>query len=63
MMDRMHELFAEYRDEYGILTARKMARKQCLDEMVDELCEEDLTTEEKINKIIAVLELMNMKVD
>jgi hypothetical protein len=62
-MNRMHELFLEYRDEHGILNARKMAKKEYFDEMIDDLCEEELTTEEKIDKIIAVLELMNMKVD
>jgi hypothetical protein len=59
----MHELFNEYREEYGIITARKMAKKECLDEMIDELCECTLTTTEKVDKIIEVLELMNMKVD
>jgi hypothetical protein len=63
MLKRMHELFDEFRDEHGIITARKMAKKQCLDELIDELCEENLTTTEKVDKIIEVLELMNMKVD
>ena len=63
MLKRMHELFEEYRDEYGIIIARKMAKKECLDELIDELCEENLTTTEKVDKIIEVLELMNMKVD
>lgn len=63
MLKRMHELFEEYRDEYGIITARKMAKKECLDELIDDLCEENLTTTEKVDKIIEVLELMNMKVD
>ena len=63
MMDRMWELFEEYRDEYGILNARKMAKKQCLEEMMVDLTELELTTEEKIDRVIAVLELMNMKVD
>ena len=63
MMDRMWELFEEFRDEYGILTARKMAKAQCLEEALIDLTELELTTEEKIDRIITVLELMNMKVD
>jgi hypothetical protein len=59
----MWELFEEFRDEYGILTARKMAKEQCLEEMLVDLTELELTTEEKIDKVIAILELMNMKVD
>jgi hypothetical protein len=63
MLDRMHELFTEFRDEYGILTARKMAKEHCLEEMMVDLTELELTTEEKIDRVITVLELMNMKVD
>ena len=62
-MDRFWTLFAERKDEYGILNARKMAKKECLNEMINDLTEEVLTTEEKIDRVIAVLELMNMKVD
>ena len=63
-MTRFKELFDEYRkDIHGIYEAKKMAKKQLLNEMIDDLCEEELTTEEKVDKIIAVLELMNMKTE
>jgi hypothetical protein len=62
-LNRMTNLFHMYRDEHGILNARKMAKEQTIREAIDALCEEDLTTEEKISMIIIVLELMNMKVD
>jgi hypothetical protein len=60
-MEKFRELFLEYREENGILTARKMAQKQRITELIDDLCEEELTTDEKVDKIICVLELMNMK--
>ena len=63
-MTRFKELFDEYREDiHGIYEAKKMAKKKLLNEMIDDLCEEELTTEEKIDKIISVLELMNMKTD
>lgn len=62
-MNRMYELFLEYRDEHGVLPARKMAKEQYLEEMMDDLCELELTNEEKLDKIIKVLELMNKKID
>jgi len=64
MLKKLHELFNEYREEYGVLTARKMAQKECISEMVDDLCTDiELSTDEKVDKIIAILELMNLKVD
>ena len=46
-----------------LFRSRKMANEQCLEEMLIDLTELELTTEEKIDRVIAVLELMNMKVD
>jgi hypothetical protein len=63
VMERLHELIMEYRAEYGLLPAKKMAKEQYLREMMDDLCEIDLTTTEKVDRIISILELMNMKVD
>lgn len=40
-----------------------MAKKERIDEIINDLCECELTTEEKFDKIITVLELMNMKID
>ena len=62
-MKRMKELILQYRDEYGIYEAKKMAKKERLSEMIEELCMDEMTTDEKVDKIITVLELMNMKVD
>jgi hypothetical protein len=61
-MNRMHEIFQSYREEHGINAARMMAKQEYLTEMIDDLCESELTTEQKLDKIIAVLELMNMKI-
>lgn len=61
-MIRLKELIDEYRREHGILEAKKMAKKERIDEIINDLCECELTTEEKFDKIITVLELMNMKV-
>jgi hypothetical protein len=63
MLDKMRELVLEYRDEFGLLPARKMARDQMLEEALSNLTELDLTTSEKVDRIITVLKLMNMKVD
>jgi len=60
-MDRLHELFLENREEHGLLPARKMAMAQRQTELMEELVEEQLTTEEKIDKIIKVLEIMHMR--
>ena len=62
-LNRLTNLFHMYRDEHGILQARKMAREQTIREAIDILCEKGLTTSEKVDMIIVVLELMNMKVD
>ena len=62
-MDRMEELFDEYRPKYGLWPARRMAKEQYLKECMNELCEMDLTTSEKVDRIIVILELMNMRVD
>jgi hypothetical protein len=62
-LNRMTELLILYREANGILTARKMAKEQTIREAIDALCEEEMTVDEKIDMIITVLELMNMKVD
>jgi hypothetical protein len=62
-MNRMRELIREYREENGILTAKKMAKEQYLSEIINDLCECELTTDEKLDKIIEALELMTMKVE
>jgi hypothetical protein len=61
MDDRLHELFLENRQEHGVYSARKMAIAQRLTELIDELYDVQLTTEEKLDKIVKVLDIMNMR--
>jgi len=63
MLDRMLEIFREHREQHGVYGARKIAREQCIDELMVDLTVMDLPISEKVDKIITLLELMNMKVD
>lgn len=61
-MYRLQDLILENRKEHGLYSAKKMAIAQRLTELIElELTDEELTTEEKIDKIIKVLAIMNMR--
>jgi hypothetical protein len=64
-MDRFRELFAEYHEPHGMITAKNMARERCIDEMLTDLSlkgwPHELSTDEKLDKIIGILELMRIR--
>ena len=59
-MDRYYELLLELKDTFGLIEAQRRAKNQTQNEYLDELLdtEKKLTVDEKLDKIITILNLM-----
>ena len=59
-MDRYYELLLELKDTFGLIEAKRQAKNQTQNEYLDELLdtEKKLTVDEKLDKIITILNLM-----
>lgn len=58
-MDRYYELIHELKDTLGLLEAQRQAKDRIQNEYLDELLEKKkLTVDEKLDKIITILNLM-----
>ena len=59
-MDRYYELLLELKDTFGLIEAQRQAKNQTQNEYLDELLdtEKKLTVDEKLDKIITILNLM-----
>ena len=59
-MERYYELIHELRDTFGVIEAKRQAKNKVQNEYLDELLdtEKQLTVDEKISKIITILNLM-----
>ena len=59
-MDRYYELLLELKDTFGLIEAKRQAKNRIQNEYLDELLdtEKKLTVDEKLDKIITILNLM-----
>jgi len=59
-MEKYYKLIHELRDTFGVIEAKRQAKNKIQNEYLDELLdtEKQLTVDEKISKIITILNLM-----
>ena len=62
-MKRYYQLIRELQDEVGLHAAKRMAKKQTIKEMMDDLLFHEWHQEEKVNRMIELLVVMNIEVD
>jgi len=59
-MERFYQIVKELKDTYGIYEAKSIAKSRCQNELLDELIKNELTVEEKLDRIIVILNLMRI---
>lgn len=64
-MKRYYQLIKEYIDtkNCGIWEAKRMAKKQVIKELMDDLLFHEWHQQEKVNRMIEILVVMNIEVD
>jgi len=62
-MKRYYQLVSEKQNEVGIWAAKRMAKKQVIQELLDDLLLLEWHQQEKVNRIIELLVVMNIEVE
>jgi hypothetical protein len=61
MNDRFYELFGRYVSDHSIAEANKMAREKLIDELLHEIRNQNLTSDQKLDRVVEILVLMKGK--
>lgn len=59
-MERFYQIVRELKDAHGIYEARSIAKSKRQNELLDELLKNEFTVEEKLDRIIVILNLMRI---
>lgn len=60
-MERLQELYKRYQSDLGIVEAKKKAINVRIDELLHELRNQQLNNDQKLDRVIKILEFMNMR--
>ena len=62
-MKRYYQIVMELQDDYGIWTAKRMAKKQVIKEMTADLKYHEWSLEEKVQRTADLIEVMDIEVE